>query len=230
MLLLALAPQTAGAKEDAPPSWFIDFSLYPYQSSVKNDTDFTTTILGDLPGRFSYFSYMNFTGVVTGGSAAFARSEQNIRFALGDKVPLDLNLQGVFARGDSNDFSQLGIGWRLDDTPGWQEFFDRINLIWRMTMHLKRFSHDDPDSWGMEHFFRMTFPSLSDRLYLSGFMDQSFGEDLPDTMPSKPIIAEVQFGVRLWKDFYAIGEYRLNQKRVGDEENFAAGIEYKVRW
>lgn len=230
LLAIVLVAAPACAQDGSAPSWFIDFSLYPYQSRVKNDTDFTTTIRGNLPGRFSYFGYMNFTGLVTSGSAAFARSEQNLRYAIGDTVPLDLNAQGVFARGDGNDFFQLGLGWRLHDTPGWTDFFDRINLTWRMTVQLKRFGHDDPDSWGMEHFFRMTFPNVSERLYFSGFVDQSFGEDLPDAMPSKPIIAELQLGVRFWNDFYAIGEYRINQKRVGDETNFAAGIEYKVRW
>ena len=99
-----------------------------------------------------------------------------------------------------------------------------------MTFQLKRFGVDDADAWAMEHFFRMTFPDLSERLYFSGFVDQSFDEDLPAAMPSNPIIGEFQLGIRFWKDFYAIGEYRINQKRVGDETNFAAGIEYKVRW
>jgi len=65
---------------------------------------------------------------------------------------------------------------------------------------------------------------------MSGFIDQTFGQDLPDTMPSSPIIAEVQFGARVWKDFYAVAEYRNNQRRVGNEENFAVGIEYKFRF
>ena len=229
-ILLIMAAGPVNAQESAPPSWFVDFSLYPYQSQVENDNDFTTTIRGNLPGRFSYFGYMNFTGVITSGSAAMSRSEQNIRYAIGDRLPLDFNVQGVFARGDGNDFSQVGVGWRLHDTPGWKDFFDRINLTYRMTFHLKRFGHDDSDSWGMEHFFRITFPNVTDRLYISGFLDQSFGEELPDAMPSNPVISEVQLGVRFWKDFYAVGEYRINQKRVGDEYNFAAGIEYKIRW
>ena len=229
-ILLITAASPVNAQDSTPPSWFVDLSLYPFQSRVKNDTDFTAMMRGNLPGRFSYFGYANFTGVISSGSAALARSEQNIRFAISERVPLDLNVQGVFARGDNNDFVQLGIGWRLHDTPAWQAFFDRINLTWRMTVQLKRFGHDDPDSWGMEHFFRLTFPDVSDRLYISGFVDQSYGEELPDAMPSNPVIGEVQLGVRFWKDFYAIGEYRVNQKRVGDEHNFAAGIEYKIRW
>jgi hypothetical protein len=62
------------------------------------------------------------------------------------------------------------------------------------------------------------------------FVDQINDQPGPEAWPSNPVVGEVQLGVRLWKRFYAIGEYRVNQKCVGDEENFAAGIEYKVRW
>ena len=110
------------------------------------------------------------------------------------------------------------------------EFFERINLTYRMTFQLRRFGVDDNDGWAMEHFFRMTFPGVSERLYLSGFVDQIFDQPGPEAWPSNPIVGELQLGVRLWNRFYAIGEYRVNQKRVGDEENFAAGIEYKLRW
>lgn len=218
------------ASADGPPKLQIDASLYPYLRSVKNDVDFTTTINATLPHRFSYFGYMNFKGVVTGGSAVFDRSEQNLRYTMSDRLPVDLSLQGVFARGDGNDFYQAGLSWRVHDTPGWQDFFDRINLIYRLTFQLRRFNVDDNDAWQMEHFFKMTFPQISERLYLSGFVDQTFDEDLPDTMPSSPIVAEVQLGVRMFDRFYAIGEYRVNQKRVGDEYNFAVGVEYKFRW
>jgi len=227
---VALIATGAFAQDKAPPSWFVDFSLYPYQRSVENDVDFTTTIRGNLPGRFSYFGYLNFKGVATSGSAVFDRSEQNLRYSISDKIPIDLNVQGVLVRGDGNDFYQVGFGWRLNDTPGWQDFFDRINLSYRMTFQLRRFGVDDNAGWAMEHFFRMTFPGVSERLYLSGFVDQIFDQPGPDAWPSNPVVGEMQLGVRLWNRFYAIGEYRVNQKRVGDEENFAAGIEYKVRW
>ncbi len=220
----------AVAQQPGPPTLRIDVSLYPYLRTVDSDTDFTTTINAALPGRFSYFAYVNMSGVVTSGNAVFSRSEQNLRYSVADKLPLDLNIQGIFAHGDGNDFYQLGISWRVHDTPGWAEFFDRINLIYRMNFHLKRFSVEDSSAWQMEHFFLMKFPNVSERLYLSGFLDQTYDQELPDELPKSPIVAEVQLGVRLWDNFYAIGEYRVNQSRVGSEYNFAAGIEYKFRW
>ena len=229
-ITIGLAAFSTHAQENKPPQVFVDFSLYPYQHKIKDDVDFTTMIRANLPGRFSYFSYMNFKGVVTGGSAVFDRSEQNLRYAFSDKLPIDFNFQGVLVRGDGNDFYQIGLGWRLHDTPAWENFFDRINLVYRLTFQLRRFSVDNNDGWALEHFFRMTFPGISERLYLSGFVDQIFDQEVPDAWPSNPIVGEVQLGVRLWDRFYAIGEYRVNQKRVGDEYNFAAGIEYRFRW
>ncbi len=229
-LALALLAAPAVAQQSGPPILRIDFSLYPYQRTIDNDTDFTTTINASLPGRFSYFGYVNMSGVVTSGNAVFTRSEQNLRYSVADKLPLDLSIQGIFVRGDGNDFYQLGISWRVHDTPGWAGFFDRINLIYRMNFQLKRFSVEDSSVWQMEHFFLMKFPNVSERLYLSGFLDQTYDQELPDALPKSPIVAEVQLGVRLWDNFYAIGEYRVNQRRVGSEYNFAAGIEYKFRW
>jgi len=230
VIVAGLLSAFANAQEGARPKLMVDFSLYPYQSSVKDDVDFTTTINARLPGRFSYFGYVNTRGVVTDGSSDFVRSEQNLRYSMTDNLPLDANFQSVLIRGDGNDFYQLGLSWRIHDTPAWKDFFKRINLTYRMTFHLKQFSVDDNDAWAMEHFFRMTFPGISDRLYLSGFLDQAFNQDLPDNVPSHPIVAEVQLGVRMFNRFYAIGEYRINQRRVGDERNFAIGIEYKFRW
>jgi hypothetical protein len=226
-LLLGFAAQ---AQDSSPPRLFLDTNLYPYQRSVDDDVDATVFARAALPGRFSYFGYANFKGVVTGGSAKFDRSEQNLRYAISEKLPLDLNLQGVFARGDGNDFYQLGIGWRLNDTPGWSDFFDRNNILYRLTVQLKQFNTGESGVWAVEHWFLWRMNRISDRLYLNGFIDQTFGQDLPDSFPTNPIVAEVQLGARVWKDFYAVIEYRNNQRRVGNEENVAIGIEYKTRW
>ena len=230
LICATLAAFSVSAQEGGRPKATIDFSLYPYQHTIKDDVDFSITMNATLPGRFSYFGYVNMTGVATSGSTSFARSEQNLRYTMSDKLPIDLNFQGVLVGGDGDDFYQLGFSWRVHDTAIWRDFFARINLIYRMNFHLKRYAVDDADAWQMEHFFKMTFPKLSERLYLSGFVDQIFNQNLPDTLPRSPIIAEVQLGMRMFDRFYAITEYRINQLRVGDEDNLAIGIEYKVRW
>ena len=224
-ILLLLIPSLASA--EGRPRLSIDTNLYPYQSQIDNDTDLTFVTNARLPARFSYFSYINFRGLLSDSSFEFARSEQTLRWSITDTLPIDLSVQGVFVGGPGNDFTQLGISWRAHNTPGLREFFDRINFIYRLTFQLKRFGSSDDNAWQTEQYFKMTFPGLSERLYLSGFIDQTYGLVVPDAMPKHPVVAEVQGGVRIWKQIYVVGEYRRNDFRVGRENNFAAGIEFK---
>lgn len=214
----------------APPKLAIDVILYPYQHKVDDDTDLSLTINAPLPARFSYFSFLNLRGVIGDGGITLNRTEQNLRWALAENFPVDLNLQAIIIEGAGNDVWQLGLGWRLDDTPYLKSFFDRINLSYRLTLHFKRFSSGDDTVWQMEHYFRMTFPWISERLYLSGFLDQTFDRDLPDAFPKNPIVTEIQLGVRLFDRFYAVTEYRINENRLSREHNLAAGVEYKFRF
>lgn len=218
---------SALAQDAGPPRLRADFSLYPLQRTVKDDVDSTTTINARLSSRLTYFGYVNMRGTVTDGPAVFARSEQNLRYSVSDRLPLDLNFQGVLVRGDGNDFYQLGLSWRVNDTPGLERFFDRIDMIYRMTFQLKRFDFEDDSAWQIEHFFRV---NLSERFYLSGFVDQTFNLDTAGAPSRSPIVAEVQLGMRLFDNFYAITEFRNNDFRTGNESNLAAGIEYKFRW
>ena len=228
LMLFMFAPVLANAQ--GRPLVSIDTNLYPYQSEIDNDTDLTIISNARLPARFSYFSFINFRGAMTGDAFDFSRSEQNLRWAIAPNLPLDLNFQAVLVDGSGNDFTQLGVGWRVHNTPGLSEFFKRINLIYRITFQLKRFGSTDNKVWQTEHYFKMKFPGLSERLYLSGFIDQTFDLDLADVLPKNPVVMEVQAGVRLWKNFYGVAEYRVNDFRLGNEYNLAAGIEYKHAW
>jgi hypothetical protein len=223
--LLLLIPSLVSA--EGRPRLTIYTNLYPYQSQIDNDTDLTFITNARLPARFSYFSYVNFRGLISDSSFEFARSEQTLRWAIADTLPIDLSVQGVFVSGPGNDFTQLGISWRAHNTPGLAGFLKRINLIYRLTFQPKRFGSSDDNAWQTEQYFKMTFPGLSERLYLSGFVDQTFNLAVSDALPKNPIVAEVQGGVRIWKQVYVVGEYRRNDFRVGHENNFAAGIEFK---
>ena len=222
----------AQAQDSGRPAWRVDLAAYPYQRVIGNDTDFTATINGRLPGRFSYFSYTNFKGLLTSGSAFADRSEQNLRFALSENSPFDLAVQGIFVRGDGNDFVQAGLSWRVHDTPGLSGFFDRINFVWRVTALPVRWGAKDSaaDAWELKNFFRLTVPEVSDRMYLSGFYNKTFNEDVADFVPSRPVVSEVQFGIRTWDNIYLIAEYRVNERRDGKNHNLAAGLEYKLRF
>ena len=82
VIAVLLIGSTAQAQDGGPPNLTIDTSVYPYLSQIDNDVDATITTRAILPGRFSYFSYVNMKGVVTDGSAVFDRSEQNLRYAV----------------------------------------------------------------------------------------------------------------------------------------------------
>ena len=230
LIIAGLLATPAFSQNREAPDWFGDLSLYPYRRMVDEDVDLTVTLNGNLPGRLSYFSYTNFTGLTNGRSAAFDRSEQNFRYAIADKLPIDINLQGIFGHFQNDDYWQMGLSWRVNDTPGMRDLFDRMHLVYRLTWQPWRFGPNSPGGWGLEHFFRLSLPTFSNGLYISGFVDQAFNEDLPDWMPRRPIVAEVQIGARVWKNFYAIGEYRINERRGDERYNFAAGLEYKFRW
>jgi hypothetical protein len=227
------SPGVCGAEEGfARPNWMIDIALYPYQHTVESDVDFTATINGKLPGRFSYFSYTNFKGVVSDGSAVFDTSKQFINFEVSNKLPFDLTAQGVLLHGDRDNFYQAGLRWRISDTPGLASFFGKINLIWHASVFPVRWGTNSAaaDAWAVEYFFRLTAPKLSNRFYLSGFYDQTFNEEVPGFMPSRPVIAEVQVGYRVWKQLHMVSEYRVNERRPGEHRNIAAGLEYKFHF
>ena len=76
----------------------------------------------------------------------------------------------------------------------------------------------------------MTFPYISNRLYLSGFIDHTFNQDLPDGYPSSPAVWETQLGYEIVDNFYAIAEYRINQYNRNDVNNLALGLEYLIKW
>ena len=228
LIFVLLMPVLADA--EGRPLVSIDSNLYPYQSQVDNDTDLSFITNARLPARFSYFSYVNFRGATTGDDFEFSRSEQTLRWGISRNLPLDLSFQAVLADGSGNDFTQLGISWRVHNTPGLSDLFRRINLIYRITFQLKRFGSGDDKVWQTEQYFKMKFPGLSERLYLSGFIDQTFDLNHADALPKNPVVLEVQAGVRLWKNFYGVAEYRVNDFRLGNEYNLAAGIEYKHAW
>ena len=227
MLLLLFVATIAWSQE--PPKFSVETNAYPYLDPVKTDTDLTAIInWRRLPGRLSYFSYMNFRGAFSDTDFEFSRSEQNLRWAISDSLPVDLSLQGIIVDGDGNDVTQVGIGWRVHNTPGMSGFFSRAGLIYRVTWQFKRFAGGDDSAWQIEHFFNWVVPGLDRRLYLSGFVDQTFDHNLSDAFPTRPIVAEVQGGIRLFNEVYAVVEYRVNDFRLGDQHNLAAGLEYKL--
>jgi hypothetical protein len=230
MMIFAFVPSSyADAKK--PTTGFLDVNLYPYLSDVDNDSALTVNLGAKLPNRFSYFSLTNFyasTGQNLLNDSVTYYSEQNLRWQVADKSPFDLTLQMNFRSGADNNRHRLGARWRLNNTSFLQSFFNDINLSYSITLHAVQFDHENPYVWQLEHVFMMKFPSISKRLYLAGFVDQTFNQDLAASMPSSPIVGEVQMGFQLIENLYFVSEYRINQYRRSDVNNLAIGLHYKM--
>lgn len=233
LLLTSLFSSPTHAKQDEKLHGFLDFNAYPYLSDVDSDSVFTLNIAADLGNRFSYFSLLNFynqegTGELSDTTTFY--SEQNIRWKISEDSPLDLTFQSNFRTGDNNDRHRLGVRWRLSDTELLNEAFDAIHLTYAINFHLVQFDNDPNHVWQMEHSFFLRAPEISDNIYLAGFIDHTFNENLLANIPDNPVVMEAQLGYRITGGLYAVAEWRLNQYRRSDVNNLALGIQYKHTW
>lgn len=233
VLILCAVTVTAQAASNQKRGAFLDFNYYPYMSETKNDNFLTINAGAKLGHGLSYFSLNNF-GQIKGTAGAPDQNtfytEQNLRWAFSEELPLDLTLQLNFRNGANNDRHRLGVRWRLNDTKAFADFFKSAGLVYAINFHLVQFDHEDPYVWQIEHAFNLKLPALSDRIYIAGFVDHTFNQDLPDTFPSRPIVGEVQAGVRLFDQLHAVAEYRINEYRRSDVDNLALGLQYKIVW
>lgn len=223
---------SAGETKNSPAG-FLDFNFYPYLADIDNDNVFTLNSFAAMPNRFSYFSLLNIGNEA--GESEFKDTvsfytEQNLRWKISDTSPIDLTLQYNMRSGEDNDRTRLGFRWRLSDTSFMQSFFKAIHTSYSINFHAIQIDHVPADVWQMEHVLNMSFPYISDRLYLAAFADHTFNEDLPDGYPSAPVVGEAQLGFRIVENFYLISEYRINEYRRSDVNNLTAGFEYKIKW
>lgn len=233
LLVLFCHSNTVQSSGNNRQSGFIDFNLYPHLTDVSNDNTMTISAASTLPNRFSYFGFINFGNAKNTSELSefdVFYTEQNIRWIIQEESPLDLTVQLNFRSGEDNDRHRLGLRWRLNDTAGLAKIFAALHLKYALNWHAIQFDHEDPDVWQLEHTFALKFPYLSDRLYLSGFVDHTFNQNLPDNFPNSPLVAEVQLGYKVFEGFFLIAEYRVNDYRRSDTNNLALGFEYKISW
>ncbi len=210
---------------------FLDFNLYPYLDDVESDSVFTLNIGARLSERWSYFGFINFYNQPATAELSETNSyytEQNLRRQLVAVPSLDLSVQHNMRTGEDNDRLRFGLRWRLNDSSWFRQLFVQLNLTYSLTLHALQIDDRDESVWQLEHSWRWSSPAVSERLYLAGFIDHTFNEDLPEGFPANPMVAELQLGWRLWQQWYAVAEYRLNQYRRQDVNNLALGVEYRV--
>lgn len=235
----AAAPPAENPAPAAPPApkgnsqgGFLDFNFYPYQSKVDTDSVFTLNAFAKLPYGFSYASLLNIANQADKNPFDDTNgyyTEQNLRWALPAELPFDLTAQYNMRAGLDNDRMRFGARVRFDAVPVIKNAFKTISLVYSITFHMLQLDHEPGFVWQMEHIFRLDTPYLDRRLYLAGFVDHTFNQDVPN-VPRNPAIVEVQAGVRLIEEFHAIAEYRINQYRVDHESNLGLGAEYVIKW
>ncbi|MGK0238846.1 MAG: hypothetical protein ACI92G_002312 [Candidatus Pelagisphaera sp.] len=212
---------------------FVDLNIYPELTEVNTDSVYTVNLFHKLPKRLHYFSLTNFNNADPSKelSDRFTfYTEQNIRWAIREELPLDLTAQLNLRSGTDKERLRLGLRWRISSTSALKAFCDSIHLSYSIDFHLLQLDHENSNVWQMEHVFSMTFPTISERLYLAGFIDHTFGEDLPQGYPSAPIVGEAQLGYRVAGDWHLTTEYRVNGYRRSNTTNLAIGVQYLYKW
>jgi hypothetical protein len=228
LVLVLLVPAVSHAHEETKAS--LGFDFYPYLSNRKDDTEFTLNTSITLPAGLSYFSFVNVGNAFNVERTEFLVSEQNLRWRITERIPLDVAIQAIIVRGDDNDSLQVGPRWRLNDTSMLRPFLKSIHATYSISFFIKRFDSVPGEVRQISHAYSLAFPFISDRLYLSGFVDQNFHRNAPPGKQRRAILTETQLGFRLFKNLYGIAEYRRNEYRASDKDNLAVGFEYRMGW
>ncbi len=202
---------------------FMDFNGY-YDTNEQSVV--TINLLANMPHGFQYFSLTNFTSPVETdqlGDMESFYTEQNLRWALPNHLPLDVTIQWNIRSGAENDRVRLGFRWRLDATKGIGDILKKLRSSYSVNAHLYQSDFQTETVWQLEHVYRINL--LSGRLYLAGFGDQTFASG-----SEQKWVAEHQLGFRLWDEWYAVAEYRLNQYQTGQEISIGYGMQYVIRF
>lgn len=211
----------------------MDLNVYPELKDENVDSVVTLNAFQGLPNRFHYFSLTNL--VNAGRSREFSGdykyyTEQNLRWATSEDSSWDLTVQLNLRSGKDKERLRFGARWRASDAKALERTFDSLHLTYTVNFHLLQLDHETADVWQMEHAFRKTFPNISDRLYLAGFVDHTFNEDLPVSFPTAPIVGEAQLGCRVVDGWNVVLEYRINEYRRSSTDNLALGFQYLHKW
>lgn len=178
---------------------------------TRDATTFTINSLAVLSERLTYFSFINyqqFSFADANDDFNDFYSEHMLYYSPIKALPFDLTAQAVLMGGARNDKLRLGINWRAHATPWLGEVLRKWNIRYSAAFHLVQLGYETPlddFSWQIEHvWFIQILPKLSgNRIYVSGFADQTMGGDI-----ARGVISETQLGLRIVDQLHAVAEYR----------------------
>lgn len=205
------------------PTGFIDLNAY---YDTRNEIDANINLFSTLGQHLSYFSFINFSGHSNALDTDGYYSEQNLIYQPFLKVPIKIDLQGVFKSGSANDLVRIGLRWQLTKTKLWSDFFNKIGFNYFVTLFGSQMTFDKEHSWlpQLQHVYRFNF--LKGRIYLGGFIDQNLNLFTSDRMT---YVSEHQLGIRVFKSFYLVSEYRYNDF-LTRKSGLGIGAEYKINF
>lgn len=204
-------------------SGFLDFNTY-YDTREFNVM--TINILSNLPNRWQYFSLTNYQSSNKSLDFSNFYSEQNLRWKIKEKSPLDFSFQYVMRQGLSNDDLRLGIRWRIHDTPKLSALFKKLKMTYSinpMLIQLRVNAHTKSMTQ-IEHVYKINL--YQDMVYLGGFADQNF--IYANNKIAFKWVSEHQLGIRMIDQLYVVAEYRVNDFLTSDNTGLGIGIEYKI--
>ena len=209
-------------------SGFVDFNVY---YDTREFSVLTYNILANISERLQYFSLTNYQSAERSFDMGSSYAEHNLRWKIKKKTPLDLTFQYVLRNGVDNDDFRFGIRWRLNNTPKIDSFLKKLNMSYSFNPMFIEFSRREAAKFMtiIEHVYKINIApkALNNRLYIGGFIDQNF--EYPNTGGILfNWVSEHQLGVRLFDEFYAVLEYRINDFLPADNYGLGYGIEYNI--
>ena len=202
---------------------------------IRNFNVITNNTLIDLPHGFQYYSFTNLFGPLNSADDFKLNkyyTEQNFRLRLYKNIPLQLNFQWN-SGSDLRDKMRFGPRILVNELPWIGKFCKKLNLIYAIAPFPLQIDHSKGYDAQLEQFYRIQILPryLGDRVYISGFADINFlyGSDNPTHHNTS--VTETQLGIRLYKQAYAVIEYRYNGFLPSGKRNgLGLGLEYLLKF
>ncbi len=227
VFLVKIYAQEKQEFKNSKVSGYIDFNGY---YDTREFSVFTYNILANLPKRFQYFSLTNYESSNSSSGLSKNYAEHNLRWGIGEAIPLDLTLQYVLRNGENNNDVRLGFRWKVNQTKGIQKMFNKLNMSYSLNPMLLQFRLHNKTTYmtQIEHVYSiLLLPKICNkRLYLGGFADQNFIYNNGGV--SFKWVSEHQLGYRILNRLYVVLEYRINDYYQNDTYGLGYGLEYKI--
>jgi hypothetical protein len=228
LLVFFLSSSVLLAQVNDKMGGFFDPSFY-YNSNAK--TDASLNILLTNKQRITYFSLLNLYATEHSTDMSNYFTKQYLFYSPFKNIPIEINQVWISSSGNNNDYLRYGFRWNIHKMPRIKSFFEQHHLILFANVQCIQLNNagKNPFFPEFELIYRW-FPLnkySKNRIYVAGFFDQCV--DRVEQNTNATLVSEHQLGVRLWDNFYCVGEVRYNEY-LAKSLSLGVGIEYLVRF